>query len=197
MFNFLGYLLLRGSSSLWIKLLWMRNSQLALGCWAAHVSWPPCTTLQRKRVRFMLKVISLNNRVMLNALLKCCFILPEVGSLKFHRYSEEKTMNWLKKKVFWSTNSAILYEIKTSSGAVLYCSFNKVEKYQKRFMLMGNTFLFLYSEVENTCCCRWRGQFLPLGREISLWGKESNPQHTSEWSQSQTAVRVSRFIFSV
>lgn len=45
--------LLRGSSSLWIKLLWMRNSQLAQGCWAAHVPWPPCTTLQRKKVKFI------------------------------------------------------------------------------------------------------------------------------------------------
>ena len=28
-----------------------------------------------------------------------CFIPPEAGSQKFHRYSQERTMNWLKKKV--------------------------------------------------------------------------------------------------
>lgn len=39
-----------------------------------------------------------------------CFILPEVGSLKFHRYSQEKTMNWLKKKV---VVIAVLSEIQT------------------------------------------------------------------------------------
>lgn len=38
---------------------------------------------------------------------------------------------------------------------------------------------------------RWRGQLLPLGTETFVWGKESNPQHTSESSQNLTTVRVS------
>lgn len=30
---------------------------------------------------------------------KCFFLCPEVGQLKFHRYSQDRTLNWLKKKV--------------------------------------------------------------------------------------------------
>lgn len=39
-----------------------------------------------------------------------CVKCPEVGKQKFHRYSQEKTMNWLMKKVLLTIN---LYEIQT------------------------------------------------------------------------------------
>lgn len=71
-------------------------------------------------------------------------------------------------------------------------------KYAKAFVFMRNGFLFLYTDNGLfTSCSRWKGQLLPLRREISLLGKESNLQHTSGWSQSQTTVRVRWFIFRV
>lgn len=94
-------LLFRGSFSLWIKLLWMKNSQRAQGCWAARVPLAPCTTSPRRKVEVYCESVE-HSAITLCWLLcaKCCISsLPEVGSLKFHRYSQERTMSWLKKKV--------------------------------------------------------------------------------------------------
>lgn len=44
------FVVLRGNSSLWIKSLWTKISQLAPDYWAARVPSPPCAMLQRKRV---------------------------------------------------------------------------------------------------------------------------------------------------
>lgn len=51
-----------------------------------------------------------------------CFIRPEVGKLKFSRYSQEKTMNWLKKKVLLISN---LYEIQAYASVLFF--FNGIQ----------------------------------------------------------------------
>lgn len=108
-----------------------------------------------------------------------CFLLAEVELLKFHRYSQEKTMNWLKKKVLITT---VLHEFRHILG--------KWEN-SKLVSHSGVAYMFLIR------LCRWRGPSVHSRRETSLWERESNPQHTSEWSQSQTTMRVSCSNFTV
>lgn len=44
-----------------------------------------------------------------------------MGQLKFHRYSQEKTLNWLKKKVPASSKNAKYFKEKRSGNAVSPC----------------------------------------------------------------------------
>lgn len=92
------------------------------------------------------------------------FIFAEVANMKFHRYSEEKTMIWLEKKVVVTKHKRLCSVLVSDIG--VSCSF---------------------------CVwwCRWRGPSLRSRREISTLERESNPRHTSEWSQNQTTRRVS------
>lgn len=136
-FIILCYLRFRGSSSLLIKLLWMRISQLALGCWAAHIPWHPCTTLLRKRVTFILKLILLNDKVMpcFNCLIHSCRGgKPEVSSIQWREDDELVEKKGILK---YSTNSPV-YEL-------------RLQLCRKRFVLMRSGLLFLYSDIRYFC----------------------------------------------
>lgn len=93
----------------------------------------------------------------------CSFVscYSEVGNLKFHRYSQEKTLRWLKKKVLMPAVSPILH-------IVLCC----------------------FPAVLELCVFRLKGLWLHSKRGASLSGMESSLQPTSEQRRSRTTTRV-------
>lgn len=65
-----------------------------------------------KRWGLNLEVSFKNKNILIGFIWILGFIFPEVGSQKFHRYSQDRTLNWLKKKVLAP------YEFRTLSDNV-------------------------------------------------------------------------------
>lgn len=176
-------LALRGSSSLWIKSSWMKNSQLAPGCWAAHVLWPPCATSQRKRVTLTKKRKQIKNKTVLQGVE--VFVCRMFFCVSRGRTDEVSPIQW--------REDAELVEEKGTSSS-LQCWIRKKQKKKTHGAALSQCpkiIIWIYRTNHlSTCWNRWRGLSLHWRWKTSQWEKASNPRHTSEWRQSPTTMRV-------